>query len=197
MQAKVSSTVSPNKVAAVFSCSPRNIVAGAALTMQASLSVPAKAEGESLTSEESKSCFTGTPQDEVSVVYVVCGMRLGSFMGRSKLQIQELSPKKIYKNNVLQHEEGCNKNSDSIQDAAILFATIEVTHIAVIRRKILHRKDLRFGAGMDAAGGFDGFVVGEGEDQLVGEVMVAGHTLQVQLQRIFLRSKSASSNWLM
>ena len=41
---------------------------------------------------------------------------------------------------------------------------------------------------MDAAGGFDGFVVGEGEDQLVGEVMVAGHTLQVQLQRIFLRS---------
>lgn len=44
---------------------------------------------------------------------------------------------------------------------------------------------------MDAAGGFDGFVVGEGEDQLVGEVMVAGHTLQVQLQRIFLRSGSA------
>ena len=58
MQAKVSSTVSPNKVAAAFSCSPRNIVAGAALTMQASLSVPAKAEGESLTSEEPKSCFT-------------------------------------------------------------------------------------------------------------------------------------------
>ena len=65
MQAKVSSTVSPNKVAAAFSCSPRNMVAGAALTMQASLSVPAKAEGESLTSEEPKSCFTGTPQDEV------------------------------------------------------------------------------------------------------------------------------------
>ena len=140
--------------------------------MQASLSVPAKAEGESLTSEEPKSCFTGTPQDEDT----------------QASSDQELSPKKIYKNNVLQHEEGCNKNSDSIQDATILFATIEVTHIAVIRRKILHRKDLRFGAGMDAAGGFDGFVVGEGEDQLVGEVMVAGHTLQVQLQRIFLRS---------
>lgn len=94
----------------------------------------------------------------------------------------------MHKNNVLQREEGCNKNSDSIQDAAILFATIEVTHIAVIRGKILHRKDLRFGAGMDATGGFDGFVVGEGEDQLVGEVMVAGHTLQVQLQRIFLKN---------
>ena len=86
------------------------------------------------------------------------------------------------------------KKSDSIQDTAILFATIEVTHIAVIRGEILHRKDLRFGAGVDAAGGFAALVVGKGEGQLVGEVMVAGHTLEVQLQGIFLRSVSVMWN---
>ena len=43
---------------------------------------------------------------------------------------------------------------------------------------------------MDATGGFAALVVGEGEGQLVGEVMVAGHTLEVQLQGIFLRSVS-------
>ncbi len=47
---------------------------------------------------------------------------------------------------------------------------------------------------MDATGGFAALVVGEGEGQLVGEVMVAGHTLEVQLQGIFLRSVSVMWN---
>ena len=75
MQAKVSSTVSPNKVAAAFSCA-RNMVLAEALTMQASLSVPAKEDGVTLTSEEPKSCFTGTPQEELGSWWVEGNFRL-------------------------------------------------------------------------------------------------------------------------
>jgi len=57
MQAKVSSTVAPNRAG---DCRNIDISTSAFLTMQASLSVPAKREGVNLTSETLKLCFTGT-----------------------------------------------------------------------------------------------------------------------------------------
>ena len=65
----------------------------------------------------------------------------------------------------------------------LLPATVQVSDVAVVGREVSNGETLGLGAGVDAAARLCAIEVGEGEGDLVCELLVAGDALNVQLAR--------------